>query len=129
MATVKTKARTEYKNGSTNVASNGISKSSCVVAQGTNIEGTFRATENIRLDGSIEGDLECQAKVVVGQKGLVKGNLRAKDAVVMGTVKGDIEVQALLQLEKSAVIEGNIQTAKLIVEEGARYDGTCKVGG
>ncbi|MCB9080389.1 MAG: polymer-forming cytoskeletal protein [Lewinellaceae bacterium] len=102
--------------------------SSCVIAGGTKIEGNFQSAENVRLDGTIVGDFSCDKKLVVGKEGTVDGNIRARDAVILGTVKGDMTISGLLHLERSAHITGNITTGSLNVEEGARYDGHCKVG-
>ena len=114
---------TTYSNSSSNEGF-----SSCVIAQGTKIEGNFQSGENVRLDGTVIGDFSCEKKLVVGKDGRVEGNIRARDAVVMGTVIGDLFISGLLQLDKTAVISGNITTVAISVEEGARYDGRCKVG-
>lgn len=101
---------------------------SCVVSRGTKIEGNFHSKENIRLDGSVEGDLTCDKKLVVGEQGRIKGNLIAQDAVLMGQVEGDLKVKGLLTLENTAVIIGNIQAGRIQVQEGARYEGACHIG-
>lgn len=101
---------------------------SCVVALGTKIEGNFQSAENVRLDGVVVGDLFCDKKLVLGKDGRIEGNVKAKEAVIMGTIVGDIQILGLLHLDRSAVIKGNIQTAALSIEEGASFDGACKVG-
>jgi cytoskeletal protein CcmA (bactofilin family) len=124
MATVAAKPSTPAYTPS----SNGDNSSSCVIAPGTKIEGNFQSAENVRLDGAVIGEFSCEKKLVVGKDGRVEGNIHARDAVVMGTVIGDLFISGLLQLDKTAVINGNITTVAISVEEGARYDGRCKVG-
>jgi len=112
-----------YKNGSTPSNS-----ANCVVAKGTKIEGNFRSPENIRLDGTVVGEVRCDKKLVMGEESLVEGKLFAQDAVVMGSVRGDLYVTETLHLQSTAKIQGNISTKYLIVDEGAVFNGDCKVG-
>jgi len=109
-------------------AGSGDSKTSCVVAQGTRIDGDFKTTENVRIDGSLKGNVECSKKLVLGKTASIEGVLKAKDAVVMGTIKGDLEISGLLKLESTASVIGDIRAKKIIVEEGAIYDGISKIG-
>ena len=102
--------------------------SSCVIAQGTKIEGNFQSGENVRLDGMVIGDFSCEKKLVVGKEGRVEGHIKARDAMIMGFVSGDVEVTGILQLDKTAVVTGNIIAANLAIEDGARFDGVCKMG-
>jgi cytoskeletal protein CcmA (bactofilin family) len=101
----------------------------CVIAKGTSIEGDFNTTENVRIDGTIKGNLQCDKKLVLGQSALIEGKLQANEAVIMGNIQGDVVVKGLLRLEGTAVIKGDITAQKIIVEEGARYDGISKIGG
>ena len=96
----------------------------CVIATGTKIEGNFQSTENIRLDGEIIGDLSCEKKLVIGPAGCIVGNVKAREAVIMGTVTGDVEVIGSLVLDRTAVLTGNITSTTLGIEEGAKFDGT-----
>lgn len=125
MTTVASKASLPAYSPSSNGADNAAS---CVIAAGTKVEGNFQSAENVRLDGAIIGDFACEKKLVIGKDGRLEGNIRTRDAVVMGTVVGDLYISGLLQLDKTAVIQGNITAATLAIEEGAQYNGVCKVG-
>ena len=100
----------------------------CVVAKGTKIEGNFKSTENTRLDGEIIGELRCDKKVVMGEKSRVEGKLIATDALIMGTVDGEVIISGTLHLQSSAIINGDIAAKAITVEEGAQYNGNCKIG-
>ncbi len=104
------------------------SSANCVVAKGTKIEGNFRSPENIRLDGTVVGEVRCDKKLVMGEGSLVEGKIFAQDAVVMGAVKGDVQIAETLHLQSTAKIEGNITAKAMIVDEGAVFNGDCKVG-
>lgn len=99
-----------------------------VIAKGTVIEGKFACNENVRLDGAIHGEVQVDKRFVMGDTSYVQGNITARDAAIKGKIKGDISVKEALHLMDTAVIEGNITAKTMIVEEGARYNGSCKIG-
>jgi cytoskeletal protein CcmA (bactofilin family) len=101
----------------------------CVVAQGTSITGKFSATEDVRLDGVVEGDVKCDKRLVMGETGRVKGTIHAADAIIMGTIEGELIVGNTIHLKSTAKIDGIIQGKSMTVDDGARYSGECKVGG
>lgn len=104
------------------------SQDTCVVAAGTNIEGKFSATENVRLDGKIKGEVRCSQRLVMGETGRIEGNLITKDAIIMGTIEGELVAEGSLHLKSTAVIRGTISAKTMTVDEGARYIGECKIG-
>ena len=104
------------------------SNQTCLVAQGTQIEGNFTANENVRVDGTIQGEVTCLHRLVMGASGLIKGIITTQDAVIMGKIDGEITVKGTLHLHASAVVSGKITTRFLIVDEGAEYNGECQVG-
>ncbi len=99
-----------------------------VVAKGTSIEGKFACTENVRLDGAVNGEVRVDKRLVMGDGSSVQGNIYARDAAIKGRIKGDVHVKEALHLMDTAVIEGNISARTMIVDEGARYNGSCKIG-
>ncbi len=99
-----------------------------VIAKGTTIEGKFVCVENVRLDGAIHGEVQVEKRFVMGETSYVQGNISARDAAIKGKIKGDVIVKEALHLMDTAVIEGNITARTMVVEEGARYNGSCKIG-
>lgn len=99
-----------------------------VVAKGTVIEGKFICSENVRLDGAVNGEVKVDKRLVMGDGSQVNGNIFARDAAIKGRIKGDVSVKEALHLMETAVIEGNITARTMVVEEGARYNGSCKIG-
>jgi len=92
---------------------------------GTKIEGNLHASESIRLDGQMEGDLHCDGKVVVGPKGTVQGNIHCQQLDLYGQITGDVIAKELVMLRNSAKLEGSIQTQGLSIESGATFEGSC----
>ena len=96
--------------------------------EGTVIEGEIKSSSDVRLDGAIHGNIISSAKVVIGQKGKLEGELRCQNGDVSGTVKGRVEAKDMLFLKATASIEGDIIAGKLVVEAGAVFNGTCRMG-
>lgn len=123
-------SNTKEKTASTAI-SNGNEKegaATTVIAKGTTIEGKFQCGENVRLDGNIHGEVKVDKRFVMGEGSYVQGNISARDAAIKGKIKGDVHVKEALHLMESAMIEGNITAKTMVVEEGARYNGSCKIG-
>lgn len=99
-----------------------------VIAKGTVIEGKFICSENVRLDGSVNGEVKVDKRLVMGDGSTVNGNIFARDAAIKGRIKGDVNVKEALHLMDTAVIEGNITARTMVVDEGAKYNGSCKIG-
>ena len=64
----------------------------------------------------------------MGVDSVIEGNIHARDAAIKGRIKGDVFVSGALHLLDTAVIEGNISAKTMVVDEGARYNGACKIG-
>jgi len=99
-----------------------------IIAEGTVFEGTLQAETDVRVSGRIIGKLKVQGRAVVAPEGAVEGEVSATNANIAGTIKGDMIVQERLMLGSSARVEGTIKTTRLIVEEGATFNGECQMG-
>ena len=126
MFKTKEKAKTEKSSLLPQNTSN--EGTTCVISSGTKMEGKFSASENVRLDGTIIGEVDCTKRIVMGSSGRIEGTVVSQDLIVKGTIKGDVTVRGLLHLQQSAYIEGKISAKSMIVDEGASYNGECKVG-
>ena len=98
-----------------------------LISLGTDITGDVKSTGDIRIDGSLNGNLNTKGKVVIGPTGKVNGEVVCKNSEVSGTVEGRIIVSQLLILKASSRIFGDIATAKLSIEPGAIFSGNCKM--
>lgn len=116
------------KNNSKEMQEVEINNSNNIIGKGTTLEGNVVTSGNIRMEGKIIGTITSKAKVVLGNTAFLKGNIVAQNAEIGGEVQGVIEVSGLLILKHTAVIQGDITTSKLVFEEGAKFNGTCKMG-
>lgn len=94
---------------------------------GSKIIGTIIADSDIRIDGTVEGDLQCSGKVVIGEKGRLKGTVNCQNAEILGHLDGKIEVRQTLALRATSNLTGEVTTQTLIVEPNAVFNGTCSM--
>lgn len=97
------------------------------LTNGSKIVGKIFADSDFRIDGEVEGTINCNGKVVIGQKGFLKGSISCANAEIIGTVEGDIVVSETLSLRATAVIKGDVKTKVLVVEPNAVFEGTCSM--
>ncbi|MCH8330764.1 MAG: polymer-forming cytoskeletal protein [Bacteroidetes bacterium] len=121
---------TNGKEGQARTSKNGTSNASSVnlIGIGTEIQGDITCEGDIRVDGSINGTINSKAKIVLGSTGSIKGDLMCKNADISGKIDGTVHVDELLFLKGTAMIDGDITTDKLIVEAGAKFNGSCHMG-
>ena len=100
-----------------------------VIGEGTSIQGNIQSTGDIRIDGSLEGNLNTKGKLVIGTSGNIKGDIECKNAEVSGVIEGKLNVKELLSLKATAKLFGDIITKKLAIEPNAIFTGTCKMDG
>ena len=124
----KSALRTKNDALPTNQLTNGNMEAASLIAKGTTIEGKFKSSDNVRVDGTIKGEVYCDKRLIIGATGWIEGTINTNEATVRGHIKGNLVVQGVLRLESTAKIEGTILAKILEVEEGAQYEGDCKVG-
>jgi cytoskeletal protein CcmA (bactofilin family) len=98
-----------------------------LISNGTDITGDIKSSGDIRIDGTLTGNLATKGKIVIGTTGKVKGEVVCKNSEVSGTIEGKISVSQLLILKASSKILGDIATSKLSIEPGAIFSGNCKM--
>jgi len=119
------------KKGSSNEPAKTISSSKLInsLVLETTVEGAITTNNDIRIDGTLIGTLNCKGKVIIGIKGKVEGEIECQNAVIEGNFNGKIRVSELMIVQESARIEGDVLTEKLQVEPGAIYNVKCVMGG
>ncbi|MCQ2334559.1 MAG: polymer-forming cytoskeletal protein [Paludibacteraceae bacterium] len=95
------------------------------LTSGSKIIGTVIADQDFRIDGTIEGDVQCTGKVIIGEHGMLNGSVSCENADIHGTLDGKIKVNQTLTLRATAKLTGDVATGTLIVEPNAQFNGTC----
>jgi cytoskeletal protein CcmA (bactofilin family) len=120
----KTKNKTYMQQEKTN--GNG---GATLISSGTTLKGDISSNNDLRIDGTIIGNVSSSAKIVIGTNGVVEGDISGNQADIVGKVSGNIRTKELLQLRGECVVTGNLYAGKLQVEPSATFNGQCHMGG
>ncbi|HEY0434195.1 MAG TPA: polymer-forming cytoskeletal protein, partial [Chitinophagaceae bacterium] len=110
-----------------NEKTNGASGATLISA-GSTLKGDISSNSDLRIDGTIIGNVHSAAKIVIGASGHVEGDISGNQADVVGKVSGNIKTKDLLQLRGDCVVNGNVHAGKLQVEPTAIFNGQCHMG-
>ena len=127
MSFVKSKSEMDSPSSVNPVASPSGTKTSAFLGQGSKVVGTLNFSGPVELDGFVEGELNAQDKLVIGESAVVNAKINGSEVLVKGTVNGDIAASKRLILQKPAKISGNISSASLSIEEGVVFEGHCSM--
>jgi cytoskeletal protein CcmA (bactofilin family) len=98
-----------------------------VIAADVEITGTIKSTGSVRIDGKLEGELNCTGDAVVGKSATIKGNLNVSSASIEGTISGNVTAKDRIELKSSARVNGDIRAKRLSVEDGVTFIGRSEV--
>jgi len=97
------------------------------IESSTKVKGEILSEGDFRIDGTLEGSIKIDGKVVVGKEGNIKGSVSCTNADVEGKINGNLFVSNTLSLKSSSRIDGEVIIGKLIVESGATFNATCSM--
>jgi cytoskeletal protein CcmA (bactofilin family) len=100
-----------------------------IVASGMHLVGDLDGPGLIKIDGRVEGSLSGMRQVIIGRDGMVKGNVQAAEVILAGTIDGSVISTERVEVQGTAIVNGDIQTRLIVVNEGARINGTVRMGG
>lgn len=107
---------------------NGNGGGATLISAGTVLKGDISSNSDLRIDGTVIGNIKSGAKIIVGTSGVVEGDITGNNADITGKVNGDIRARELLQLKGECLVSGNIYAGKLQVEPSATFNGQCHMG-
>ena len=99
------------------------------LVSGTSIEGTIIAQSDIRIDGTLKGNLECSGRVIVGADGRLTGDIKCQNAIIEGYVQGTINVSDELDIRETGSVNGEVSTGKLKIAPGGIFNVNCNMSG
>jgi cytoskeletal protein CcmA (bactofilin family) len=99
-----------------------------MLGQGCKIKGDIEIQGTMRIDGTFEGSISCPETLIIGKTGVVKADVKVKNAVIGGKLVGNIAASNKIELQSGSHVEGDIQTARLVIDEGVFFEGNCKMG-
>ena len=99
-----------------------------LIGNGPVIKGDIESSGDIRIDGHLIGSLKSCGKVIIGQTGVLEGDIACKQAEISGNVKGTIKTEDLTALKSTSKVEVDLVTKQLLIEVGAQFTGKCVMG-
>ena len=102
---------------------------STILGKNSRFEGKIIVEHSLRVDGTHVGDIQTSDTVIIGKEGYVEGNVKAKVLILGGRMKGNADSKDKVVLESKAEFQGEIKTNKLVIDEGATFDGKCSMKG
>ena len=98
------------------------------IDQGSEFSGKLSFRDTVRIDGCFEGEISSENTLIVGEPGRIQASIKSATVIVSGQVDGNIEASGQITLHKTAVVNGDVSTPRLVVEEGARLNGSVQMG-
>lgn len=93
------------------------------IAQGTRLKGEVRFEEDVLIDGYVEGSIQVNGKLIVGENAQIEADIEASEVEIHGKVEGAVRSQGKLSVQATGRIVGDISTEQLSVQEGAQLEG------
>jgi cytoskeletal protein CcmA (bactofilin family) len=96
--------------------------------KGSRVSGHLSFQGPARIDGFVEGDIQCQGALTIGESAEINAKITAQLVVIHGKVEGNVSAKEKIELLAPARLNGNIDTPRLIIAEGVVFDGDCSMG-
>lgn len=96
--------------------------------KGSRVSGHLSFQGSAAIDGAVDGDIQCQGTLTIGESAEVKAKITAQAVIVRGKVEGNVSAKEKIELIAPARLIGNIETSRLIITEGVLFEGDCSMG-
>ena len=96
-----------------------------IIGDNSKIEGVLSASDPARIDGFLRGEIFSESSVIIGEHGVVKGDIHAVEILVAGTVYGNLKAESRIELTETGCVLGDLVTKRLVIDEGASFKGNC----
>ena len=94
---------------------------------GSQMNGELSFEDTFRVDGKLTGKVSSKGDLVVGERGVVDGDVQVGRVYVSGTLKGTVKAATRIEITAGGRLLGDIQTPTLVIEEGGFYQGRCSM--
>ena len=99
-----------------------------ILSSDVEIKGSLKFSNDLVIDGTIEGEITSDGALTVGENAIVKGEIKVKSVTVFGKVEGNISVGERCELKANSELMGDVKARTLAIEEGATFLGKSIVG-
>jgi len=98
-----------------------------VIGKGTNIDGKITIESSGRIDGVIKGELIASDTIVIGEEGVVIGDVVSETIIIGGKVEGNVYATNRIVLEAKSILTGDLVAPRVTISEGTIFNGSCKM--
>jgi cytoskeletal protein CcmA (bactofilin family) len=99
------------------------SADSCLIGNKIVIRGQISGSQDLVVEGRIEGRVGLDSRLIVEEAGSVQADVEVSDMSVRGEVRGDVSASRSAVLHPTARVVGNIRAPRVTIEDGARFSG------
>lgn len=117
--TTYTPARQAY----TDERASQVAETYSIVDRHSIFNGSFRTSRDLRVEGTVEGEIACEGKLIIAQGARVKATITAREIEVAGELDGEVTCSGRFRITPTGSAMGKVTAASLIIEEGARFNG------
>ena len=96
---------------------------SCTIGEGVQINGRLSGNTPVTVFGRVEGSVDLESDLIVGEGGEVVAQVQATTIQVRGRLNGEVVATDSVTLQAGSVVTGNVRAPRIIIEEGARFKG------
>lgn len=98
-----------------------------LLSRGVSIKGTVKFTDELVIDGEVEGTIDSTGTLTIGEHASIRGQIKSRSVKVRGAVEGDIVASERCELSAGCTLHGDIEAPRLVVDEHATFCGSAKV--
>jgi cytoskeletal protein CcmA (bactofilin family) len=98
-----------------------------VLSSDVEIKGSIKFQKELLIDGKVEGEINSDGVLTIGENGDIRGEIKTKSITVYGKVHGNITVGERCELKSKCTLQGDLKAARLVIEEGATFIGKSEV--
>ncbi|MFC4600151.1 bactofilin family protein [Cohnella hongkongensis] len=98
-----------------------------LIGEGSSFEGKISSEAGLRVEGRMEGDIDCAGDVTIGENGVARSHIKARNVVIAGQVIGNVAATAKLTIKSTGRLNGNLSALELSIESGGIFHGTSQM--
>jgi cytoskeletal protein CcmA (bactofilin family) len=98
-----------------------------ILSSDVEIKGSIKFQKELLIDGKVEGEINSEGVLTIGENADIRGEIKTKSIVVFGKVQGNITVNERCELKSKCTLQGDLKAARLVIEEGATFVGKSEV--
>lgn len=97
------------------------------IDEGSEIEGRYTFRGTVMLNGHFKGEISTTDTLIIGDKGVMNGDVRAGQVLISGEVVGNVSATERVELKRTARVFGDVEAPVVVVEEGVLFEGHCRM--